>query len=54
MKSPAFAAAVSRDDMTEGAAALGVDFNEHVAFVIAALAERRDELMPAATAADGD
>jgi predicted hydrolase (HD superfamily) len=54
MKSPAFAAAVSRDDMTEGAADLGVDFDEHVAFVIAALAERRDELMPAATAADGD
>jgi hypothetical protein len=25
-----------------------------VAFVIAALAERRDELMPAAAAADGD
>lgn len=54
MKSPAFAAAVSRDDMTEGAADLGVDFDEHVAFVIAALAERRDELMPAVTAADGD
>jgi putative nucleotidyltransferase with HDIG domain len=54
MKSPAFAAAVSRDDMTEGAAELGVDFDEHLAFVIAALAERRDELMPAAAAADGD
>jgi putative nucleotidyltransferase with HDIG domain len=37
MKSPAFAAAVSRDDMREGAEALGVDFDEHVAFVIAAL-----------------
>ena len=54
MKSPAFAAAVSRDDMTEGAAELGVDFDEHLAIVIAALAERRDELMPAATATDGD
>jgi hypothetical protein len=31
-----------------------VDFDEHLAFVIAALAERRDELMPAAAAADGD
>jgi putative nucleotidyltransferase with HDIG domain len=54
MKSPAFAAAVSREDMTQGAAELGVDFDEHLAFVIAALAERKDELMPAATAADGD
>jgi predicted hydrolase (HD superfamily) len=53
MKTAAFAAAVSRDDMTQGAAALGVDFDEHLAFVIAALAERRDELMPAAAAADG-
>jgi putative nucleotidyltransferase with HDIG domain len=54
MKSTAFAAAVSREDMTQGAADLGVDFDEHLAFVIAALAERRDELMPAAAAADGD
>jgi putative nucleotidyltransferase with HDIG domain len=54
MKSPAFAAAVSREDMIHGAADLGVDFDEHLAFVIAALAERRDELMPAAAAADGD
>ncbi len=54
MKTPAFAAAVSRDDMTEGAAELGVDFDEHLAFVIAALAQRRNELMPAAAAADGD
>ena len=49
MKSPAFAAAVSREDLTDGAAELGVDFDEHVAFVIAALAERRDELIPATT-----
>jgi predicted hydrolase (HD superfamily) len=53
MKTPAFAAAVSREDMTQGAAELGVDFDEHLAVVIAALTERRDELMPAATAADG-
>jgi putative nucleotidyltransferase with HDIG domain len=46
MKSAAFAAAVNRDDMTQGAAELGVEFDEHVATVIAALAERRDELMP--------
>jgi predicted hydrolase (HD superfamily) len=54
MKSPAFAAAVSRDDLTQGAAELGVDFDEHLTFVIAALAERREELMPAAAAAEGD
>jgi putative nucleotidyltransferase with HDIG domain len=46
MKTPAFAAAVSRDDMREGAAELGVDFDEHLSFVIAALAENRAALMP--------
>jgi putative nucleotidyltransferase with HDIG domain len=51
MKTPAFAAAVSRDDMTQGAAALGVDFEEHLQIVIAALAERSDELLPAESAA---
>jgi putative nucleotidyltransferase with HDIG domain len=44
MKTPAFAAAVDREAMRQGAADLGVDFDEHVAFVIAALAERADEL----------
>ena len=48
MKSPSFAAAVSREDLRSGAEELGVDFDEHVATVIAALAERRDELLPAA------
>ncbi len=47
MKTPAFAAAVSREDMTEGAAELGVDFDEHLQIVIAALAEHSDELLPA-------
>jgi predicted hydrolase (HD superfamily) len=37
MKSPAFAAAVDRDALREGAEELGVDFDEHVAFVVAAL-----------------
>jgi predicted hydrolase (HD superfamily) len=50
MKSAGFAAAVSRDDLTTGAAELGVEFDEHVAFVISALAERREVLMPAAEA----
>jgi len=44
MKTPAFAAAVSRDDLRRGAEDLGVEFDEHVAVVIAALAERADEL----------
>jgi putative nucleotidyltransferase with HDIG domain len=48
MKAPSFAAAVSREDLRSGAEELGVDFDEHVATVIAALAERQDELLPAA------
>jgi predicted hydrolase (HD superfamily) len=44
MKTPAFAAAVNRDELRAGADDLGVDFDEHLAFVIAALEERADEL----------
>ena len=44
MKTPAFAAAVNRDEMRAGAEELGVDFDEHVAFVIAALDENADTL----------
>ena len=44
MKTPAFAAAVNRDELREGAEALGVDFDEHLTFVIAALEEHADEL----------
>jgi putative nucleotidyltransferase with HDIG domain len=44
LKTPAFAAAVNRDEVRQGAEELGVDFDEHVAFVIAALEERADEL----------
>ena len=44
MKTPAFAAAVNRDELREGAEKLGVDFDEHVALVIAALEERAGEL----------
>lgn len=44
MKTPAFAAAIDRDELRHGAEALGVDFDEHVAFVIAALEERSGEL----------
>jgi putative nucleotidyltransferase with HDIG domain len=44
MKTPAFAAAVNRDELRAGAEELGVDFDEHVAFVIAALDDRADQL----------
>jgi putative nucleotidyltransferase with HDIG domain len=44
LKQPSFAAAVNREDVRAGADELGVDFDEHVAFVIAALNERADEL----------
>jgi predicted hydrolase (HD superfamily) len=44
LKQPSFAAAVDRDDVRGAADRLGIDFDEHVAFVIAALEERADEL----------
>jgi len=44
MKQPSFAAAVSREDMRLGAEELGEDFDEHLAFVIAALEPRAAEL----------
>jgi predicted hydrolase (HD superfamily) len=44
MKTPAFAAAVDRDAMREGAEALGVEFDEHVAIVITALEEHAGAL----------
>lgn len=44
LKQPSFAAGVNRVEVQEGAADLGVDFDEHVAFVIAAMRERAEEL----------
>jgi putative nucleotidyltransferase with HDIG domain len=44
LKQPSFAAAVNRDDVRDGAEELGVDFDEHVTFVIAALEARAEEL----------
>ena len=46
MKQPSFAAAVGRNELRDGAEALGVDFDEHVQTVIDALANRSDELLP--------
>jgi putative nucleotidyltransferase with HDIG domain len=54
LKTPAFAAAVNRDEVREGAEELGVDFDDHIRFVIAALEERADELELHGRAADDD
>jgi putative nucleotidyltransferase with HDIG domain len=37
LKQPSFAAGVNRDDVTNGAEALGVDLDEHIAFVTEAM-----------------
>jgi len=47
LKQPSFAAAVNREELHRGAEELGVDFDEHLAIVIAALTEKQDQLMPA-------
>ena len=44
MKQPSFAAAVNREEMRQAAEELGVDFDEHVTKVIAAMEERSGEL----------
>ena len=44
LKQPSFAAGVNRDDVRRGAEELGVDFDEHVAFVIAAMEPKAEEL----------
>jgi putative nucleotidyltransferase with HDIG domain len=51
MKQKSFAAGVNREDITSGAEELGVDLNEHIDFVVAALRERADALGLAARAA---
>ncbi len=44
MKQPSFAAAVDRDELRQGAEELGEDFDQHVAFVIAAMQPRAEVL----------
>jgi putative nucleotidyltransferase with HDIG domain len=44
LKQPSFAAAVDRDALRAGARELGVDFDEHLAFVVAALEPSAAEL----------
>ncbi|MCX6022019.1 MAG: HAD family hydrolase, partial [Chloroflexi bacterium] len=44
MKDKAFARNVSRDDILKGAADLGVDLDEHIAFVVRAMQEGAEGL----------
>jgi putative nucleotidyltransferase with HDIG domain len=44
LKSAGFAAAINRDDITRGAADLGVELDEHIQFMIDAMAAKADEL----------
>jgi putative nucleotidyltransferase with HDIG domain len=44
MKDKAFARSVNRDDIVKGAAALGIDLDEHIAFVIEAMKPAAGEL----------
>jgi putative nucleotidyltransferase with HDIG domain len=44
MKQKSFAASVNREDIIRGAEELGVDLNEHIDFVAAALREQSDSL----------
>jgi putative nucleotidyltransferase with HDIG domain len=44
LKQKSFAAAVNRDDIVHGAEDIGVDLNEHIQFVIDAMAEHAAEL----------
>ena len=44
MKDKAFARQVNRADIVEGASGLGVELNEHIAFCIAAMQQRAEEL----------
>jgi predicted hydrolase (HD superfamily) len=51
LKQPSFAAAVNRDDVREGAEGLGVELDEHIRVIVAALEERADELELSGTGA---
>ena len=53
LKQPSFAAAVDREGIKRGIEELGVDENEHIQFVIDAMAERADELGLAPREGDG-
>ena len=44
LKQPSFAAGVNREEVTQGAEELGVDFDDHLRFVIAAMEQKAAEL----------
>jgi len=44
LKQPSFAAAVDREELRHGAEALGIEFDEHVGFVVEALTQEADAL----------
>jgi putative nucleotidyltransferase with HDIG domain len=54
LKQPSFAAGVDREEVRRGAEELGVDFDEHVAFLIGAMEERAEELGLAPRLSDAD
>lgn len=51
MRDKAFARGVNRDDILKGAQELGVDLDEHITFVIAAMADDAERLQLAGTPA---
>jgi predicted hydrolase (HD superfamily) len=53
LKDKAFARSVSRDDITSGAEALGIDLDAHIDFCLAAMQERAAELGLAGAAVSG-
>jgi predicted hydrolase (HD superfamily) len=53
LKDKAFARSVNREDILNGAAEMGVDLDQHIAFCIAAMQARASELGLAGTAATG-
>jgi predicted hydrolase (HD superfamily) len=53
MKDKAFARGVSREDVVNGAAELGVDLDEHIAFVIGAMQRSADAIGLAGVPAAG-
>ena len=54
MKSKAFAASVNREDIVDGAAELGVELPDHIAFVLEALQAVAGELELDGARAPGD
>ena len=50
LKQPSFAAAVNRDDVRDGAEELGVDLDDHIRVIVAALEDRAGELELTGTA----